>query len=47
MTRSSLPAQTTLAIDPRPGPEICQSMAEVRMGVDALDRALVTLIAER
>lgn len=34
-------------IDPRPAPEICQSMAEVRQGVDALDRALVRLMAER
>jgi isochorismate pyruvate lyase len=38
---------TTLPIDPRPAPEACRSMAEVRAGVDALDRALVTLIAER
>ncbi len=36
-----------VAIDPRPTPETCQTMAEVRVGVDALDRALVTLIAER
>jgi isochorismate pyruvate lyase len=43
-----LPASpTTLAIDPRPTPETCQNMAEVRVGVDALDRALVALIAER
>ncbi|MHA6287084.1 chorismate mutase [Maricaulis sp. CAU 1757] len=28
-------------------PEDCQSMAEVREGVDALDRQLVALIAER
>lgn len=34
-------------IDPRPAPEACQTMAEVRVGVDALDRALVTLLAER
>lgn len=34
----------------RPGitpPEACQSMQEVRAGVDALDRELVALIAER
>jgi isochorismate pyruvate lyase len=31
----------------RPAPEACQTMAEVRIGVDALDRALVTLLAER
>lgn len=34
-------------VDPRPAPEACVSMAEVRQGVDALDRALVTLLAER
>lgn len=34
-------------IDPRPAPEACRTMAEVRLGVDALDRALVTLLAER
>ena len=34
----------------RPGitePEACQSMQDVRAGVDALDRELVALIAER
>ena len=31
----------------RPAPENCRSMAEVRAGVDALDRALVALMAER
>lgn len=41
------PAPTSLAIDPRPAPEACRTMAEVRQGVDALDRALVTLLAER
>lgn len=34
-------------VDPRPAPEACATMAEVRQGVDALDRALVTLLAER
>ncbi len=34
-------------IDPRTAPEACTTMAEVREGVDALDRALVTLMAER
>jgi isochorismate pyruvate lyase len=38
---------TTLTVDERPAPEDCQSMADVRQGVDALDRALVTLLAER
>ena len=28
-------------------PESCTTMAEVRAGIDALDRQLVTLIAER
>ena len=35
------------SVDPRPAPERCATMAEVRQGVDALDRALVTLLAER
>ena len=34
-------------IGPRPDPEACVSMTDVRQGVDALDRALVTLLAER
>ena len=37
----------SLTIDPRTAPEACRSMAEVREGVDALDRALVVLLAER
>ena len=37
----------SVSIDARPAPEACQSMSEVRVGVDALDRALVTLLAER
>ena len=37
----------SVTIDPRTAPESCASMAEVRQGVDALDRALVTLLAER
>lgn len=44
--RLAMPS-TTLTIDERPVPEDCQSMADVRQGVDALDRALVTLLAER
>lgn len=36
-----------VSIDPRVAPEDCTSMAEVRIGVDALDRALVQLVAER
>lgn len=31
----------------RPAPEACTTMAEVRAGVDALDRALVAILAER
>jgi isochorismate pyruvate lyase len=33
--------------DPRPLPADCQTMAEVRIGVDALDRLLVAVLAER
>ena len=33
--------------DPRPAPADCSTMAEVRLGVDALDRLLVTVLAER
>lgn len=40
-------APTVIAIDARTAPEDCLSMAEVRQGVDALDRALVQLLAER
>ena len=36
-----------LTIDARVAPEDCVSMIEVRSGVDALDRALVVLLAER
>ena len=36
-----------VAVDARGEPAECQSMAEVRQGVDALDRALVALPAER
>lgn len=37
----------SVAVEPRPEPEACETMGEVRTGVDALDRALVTLLAER
>ena len=33
--------------DPRPAPTDCQTMGEVRQGVDALDRLLVEVLAER
>ena len=36
-----------VAVDARVDPAACKSMAEVRQGVDALDRALVALLAER
>lgn len=43
----SAPLSDSVTIDPRTAPEACGSMAEVRQGVDALDRALVVLLAER
>ena len=36
-----------VAVDARVDPAACETMAEVRQGVDALDRALVALLAER
>lgn len=36
-----------LVVDDRPLPADCETMADVRKGVDALDRALVLLLAER
>jgi len=36
-----------ISVDERIAPAECRTMAEVRQGVDALDRALVTLLAER
>ena len=36
-----------VAVDSRVDPADCTTMAQVRQGVDALDRALVALIAER
>lgn len=36
-----------LTVDARTDPADCQTMDQVRKGVDALDRALVTLLAER
>ena len=43
----SVESPTVVAIDARVAPEDCLTMAEVRHGVDALDRALVALLAER
>ena len=37
----------SLITEERRPPAECSSMAEVRQGVDVLDRALVTLLAER
>lgn len=34
-------------IDPSIAPENCQTMTEVRAGVDAVDRALVALLVQR
>lgn len=36
-----------VAVDARLDPSDCTTMVEVRQGVDALDRALVALLAER
>ena len=38
---------TTLTVDEHLAPADCQTMADVRQGVDALDRALVQLLTER
>lgn len=43
----SAPLSDEVKVDARVAPEACATMAEVRQGVDALDRALVRLIAER
>ncbi|MDO1559243.1 chorismate mutase [Brevundimonas sp. 2R-24] len=40
-------APTAFSVDPRTAPEDCQTMAEVREGVDALDRTLVRMLVER
>lgn len=40
-------APTSVTVDPRVAPEACRTMTEVRQGVDALDRTLVALLAER
>jgi isochorismate pyruvate lyase len=37
----------SVGIDDRVPPHACQAMAEVRQGVDALDRALVHILVER
>ena len=45
MEKKSLPNETG-DIRP-PEPEACRTMADVRLGVDALDRSLVALLARR
>ena len=47
MTTNPLAARLLAATEPRPAPAQCTTMKEVRQGVDALDRALVVLLAER
>ncbi len=45
---SNLPSHLDLDdLNTRTAPEACENMAEVRDGVDRLDRALVALIKER
>ena len=39
--------KTNIEIDERLAPADCQTMLDVRQGVDALDRALVALLTER
>ena len=39
--------KTVIEVGERRVPDECQSMADVRQGVDALDRALVALLTER
>ena len=36
-----------IVVDERPLPADCETMLDVRKGVDALDRALVLMLAER
>lgn len=47
MTDPTPIAPLAVSVDPRTAPEACTTMTEVRQGVDALDRALVTLLGER
>ena len=47
MTTNPLAARLLAATEPRPAPAACETMKDVRQGVDALDRALVILLAER
>lgn len=47
MSAEALHKPQIVAVDARVDPADCRTMSEVRQGVDALDRALVALIAER
>ncbi|MDB5470520.1 MAG: chorismate mutase [Caulobacter sp.] len=42
-----MPKDVSVTVDPRIAPADCTTMAQVRVGVDALDRAVVALLAER
>ena len=42
-----LSSAVTTELEGRIAPQRCTTMAEVRAGVDAVDRALVTMLAER
>ena len=44
---SPLARRVAAEVEVRVPPDACETMAEVRAGVDALDRALVALMAER
>jgi isochorismate pyruvate lyase len=44
---TDLNAKVIAELNARPAPEACATMTDVRAGVDALDRALVVLLAER
>ena len=44
---SPLARRVAAEVEVRVPPERCETMAEVRAGVDALDRATVALLAER
>ncbi|HEX8569070.1 MAG TPA: chorismate mutase [Caulobacteraceae bacterium] len=44
---SPLARQVAAELEVRVPPDRCETMGEVRAGVDALDRALVAIVAER
>lgn len=44
---TNLDGRVRAELEARPAPQACTTMAEVRAGVDALDRALVAILAER